>query len=230
MEYRLLGRTAVQVSPRRLGTMTFGAWGDADHDDSVRVIHSALDAGISFIDTADVYPAGVSEDIVGKAFEGGRDDVILATKFFMPMGKDPNRRGGSRRWIVQAVEDSLQRLGADYIDLYQVHRPSPDIDIEDTLGTLTDVVGQGKVRYIGWSSYSGSQIVEAQWTARERRSERFTPAFRCGARLRHQPPWRDLGDHRPPHDGAAGQASCLRPTSSSTSRRWIASTRSSTPP
>jgi aryl-alcohol dehydrogenase-like predicted oxidoreductase len=173
MDYRPLGRTGVQVSPLCLGTMMFGAWGNTDHDDSVRIIHRALDAGINFVDTADVYSAGESEEIVGKALKGRRDDIVLATKFFMPMGEDPNQRGGSRRWIVRAVEDSLRRLGTDYIDLYQVHRPSPDIDVEETLGALTDLVRQGKVRSIGSSSYSGSQIVEAQWIARERGLERF---------------------------------------------------------
>src|SRR4051812_10279730 len=141
--------------------MMFGAWGNSDHDDSTRVIHAALDAGINFIDTADVYSAGESEEIVGKALRGRRDDVVLATKFFMPMGDDPNRRGGSRRWIVKAVEDSLRRLQTDHIDLYQVHRPSPDTDVEETLGALTDLVRQGKVRYIGSSSYSGSPILGA---------------------------------------------------------------------
>ena len=153
--------------------MMFGAWGNTDHDDSIRIIHRALDAGINFVDTADVYSAGESEEIVGKALKGRRDDVVLATKFFMPMGEDPNRRGGSRRWIVAAVEDSLRRLGTDWIDLYQIHRPDPDTDIDETLGALTDLVQQGKVRYIGSSSFSGSQIVEAQWAARDRRLERF---------------------------------------------------------
>jgi len=173
MDYRPLGRTGVQVSKLCLGTMMFGAWGNTDHDDSIRIIHRALDAGVNFVDTADVYSAGESEEIVGKALKGRRDDVVLATKFFMPMGEDPNRRGGSRRWIVRAAEDSLRRLGTDSIDLYQVHRPSPDTDVEETLGALTDLVQQGKVRYVGSSSYSGSQIVEAQWVARERRLERF---------------------------------------------------------
>src|SRR3954462_9017206 len=173
MEYRPLGRTGVQVSKLCLGTMMFGAWGNEDHDDSIRVIHAALDAGINFVDSADVYSAGESEEIVGKALKDRRDDVVLATKFFMPMGDDPNRRGGSRRWIVRAVEDSLRRLGTDWIDLYQVHRPDPQTDVDETLGVLTDLVQQGKVRYVGSSSYSGSQIVEAQWTARERRLERF---------------------------------------------------------
>ena len=173
MDYRPLGRTGVQVSKLCLGTMMFGAWGNTDHDDSIRIIHAALDAGINFVDTADVYSAGESEEIVGKALKGRRDDVVLATKFFMPMGDDPNRRGGSRRWIVRAVEDSLRRLGTDHIDLYQVHRPEPGVDVEETLGALTDLVREGKVRYIGSSSYSGSQIVEAQWAARERNLERF---------------------------------------------------------
>src|SRR4051794_13893374 len=153
--------------------MMFGAWGNPDHDDSIRIIHRALDTGINFVDTADVYSAGESEEIVGKALKGRRDDVVLATKFFMPMGEDPNQRGGSRRWIVRAVESSLRRLGTEYIDLYQVHRPDPAVDVAETLGALTDLARQGKIRYIGSSSYSGSEIVEAQWTARERGLERF---------------------------------------------------------
>ena len=148
--------------------------GNEDEADSIRIIHRALDAGINFVDTADVYSAGVSEEIVGKALNGRRVDVFLATKFFMPMDQDdPNQRGGSRRWIIRAVENSLRRLGTDHIDLYQVHRPSPDTDIAETLGALTDLVRQGKVRYLGSSSYSGSQIVEARWTSRERHLERF---------------------------------------------------------
>ncbi len=174
MPNRILGRTGVSVSPLCLGAMMFGPWGNKDEADSVRVIHRALDAGINFLDTADVYSAGESERIVGKALAGRRDDVVLATKFFMPMGgTDPNRRGGSRRWIIREVEDSLRRLDTDYIDLYQVHRPSLDTDVEETLGALTDLVRQGKVRYIGSSSYAASQIVEAQWTARDRYLERF---------------------------------------------------------
>ena len=153
--------------------MMFGAWGNTDHDDSVRIIHRALDAGINFVDTADVYSAGESEEIVGKALKGRRDDVVLATKFWGPMGEDPNRRGVSRRWIIAEVENSLRRLGTDWIDLYQMHRPDPDTDIDETLGALTDLVQQGKVRYIGSSSFSAGEIVEAQWTARERRLERF---------------------------------------------------------
>ena len=174
MEYRSLGRTGVKVSPLCLGAMMFGPWGNQDRADSIRIIHRALDAGINFVDTADVYSGGVSEEIVGEALAGRRDDVFLATKFFMPMDEDdPNQRGGSRRWIMRAVENSLRRLNTDYIDLYQVHRPSPDTDVEETLGALTDLVRQGKVRYIGSSSYSGSQIVEAQWASRERNLERF---------------------------------------------------------
>jgi aryl-alcohol dehydrogenase-like predicted oxidoreductase len=173
VELRPLGRTGVQVSPLCLGTMMFGAWGNTDHEDSIRVIHRALDTGINFVDTADVYSAGESEEIVGKALKDRRDEVVLATKFFMPMGEDPNMRGGSRRWVVRAVEDSLRRLGTDYIDVYQVHRPEPGVDVEETLDALTDLIRQGKVRYIGSSSYSGAQIVEAQWAARERNLARF---------------------------------------------------------
>lgn len=173
MKYRNLGRTGVQVSPLCLGAMMFGPWGNDDRADAIRIIHRALNAGINFVDTADVYSSGVSEQIVGEALQGRRDDVFLATKFFMPTDSDPNHRGGSRRWIIRAVEDSLRRLNTDYIDLYQVHRPSPDTDVEETLGALTDLVRQGKVRYIGSSSFSGSQIVEAQWASRERHLDRF---------------------------------------------------------
>jgi aryl-alcohol dehydrogenase-like predicted oxidoreductase len=173
MDYRTLGRTGVAVSPLCLGAMMFGDWGNKDHDDSVRIIHRALDAGINFIDTADVYSAGESEEIVGKALKSRRDDVVLATKFFMPMGEDPNMRGGSRRWIVRAVEGSLRRLQTDHIDLYQVHRPDPAVDVEETMSALTDLVTAGKIRSFGSSSYSGSQIVEAQWTAHRRGLQRF---------------------------------------------------------
>ena len=173
MEYRPLGRTGVRVSKLCLGTMMFGAWGNTDHDDSIRIIHRALDAGVNFVDTADVYSAGESEEIVGKALKGRRDDVVLATKLGVPMDDDPNHRGGSRRWIITEVENSLRRLSTDYIDLYQLHRPDPDTDIDETLAALTDLVRQGKVRYIGSSSFSAGQIVDAQWTARDRRLERF---------------------------------------------------------
>ena len=154
--------------------MMFGAWGNPDHDDSVRIIHRALDAGINFIDTADVYSRGESEEIVGKALAGGRrDNVILATKVHGTMGDDPNEFGNSRRWIVKEVENSLRRLGTDWIDLYQIHRPEADTDIDETLGALTDLVRAGKVRYIGSSTFPASQIVEAQWTAERRGRERF---------------------------------------------------------
>ena len=173
MDYRPLGRTGVQVSKFCLGTMMFGAWGNTDHDDSIRIIHRALDAGINFVDSADVYSAGESEEIVGKALKGRRDDIVLATKVSVPMDDDPNHRGNSRRWIIQEVENSLRRLGTDWIDLYQIHRPDPNTDVDETLGALTDLVQQGKVRSIGSSSFSAGQIVDAQWTARERRLERF---------------------------------------------------------
>ena len=174
MEHRQLGRTGVSVSKFCLGAMMFGAWGNPDDDESIRIIHAALDAGINFIDTADVYGQGESEEIVGKALAGGRrDDVILATKFHNAMGEDPNERGNSRRWIMRAVEDSLRRLGTDWIDLYQVHRLDPQTDIEETLSALSDLVHQGKVRYIGSSTFPASQIVEAQWVARDRHLQRF---------------------------------------------------------
>jgi len=173
MDYRPLGRSGVQVSKLCLGTMMFGAWGNADHDDAIRIIHRALDAGINFVDTADVYSAGESEEIVGKAIKNRRDDVVLATKFYNSMGEDPNRRGGSRRWIFTAVEDSLRRLQTDHIDLYQMHRPDPGTDLDETLAALTDLVAQGKIRSIGSSSYSGGEIVEAQWVAREQGLRRF---------------------------------------------------------
>jgi aryl-alcohol dehydrogenase-like predicted oxidoreductase len=162
MQHRPLGRTGVSVSQFCLGTMMFGSWGNPNHDESIRIIHAALDAGINFIDTADVYGAGESEEIVGKALAGRRDDVVLATKFHNPMGEDLNQRGNSRRWIMRAVEDSLRRLGTDWIDVYQVHRPDPSTDVEETLSALTDLVRQGKVRYIGSSTFPASQIVEAQ--------------------------------------------------------------------
>jgi aryl-alcohol dehydrogenase-like predicted oxidoreductase len=174
METRSLGATGVQVSPLCLGAMMFGAWGNTDHDDSIRIIHRALDAGINFIDTADVYSRGESEEIVGKALAGGRrDDVILATKVHGTMGDDPNMSGNSRRWIIREVENSLRRLGTDWIDLYQIHRPEPDTDIDETLGALTDLVTAGKVRYIGSSTFPPSHIVEAQWVAERRGRQRF---------------------------------------------------------
>jgi aryl-alcohol dehydrogenase-like predicted oxidoreductase len=174
MEHRTLGRTGLQVSPLCLGAMMFGAWGNPDHDDAVRIIHRALDAGINFIDTADVYSAGESEAIVGKALaDGRRDGVVLATKVHGTMGKDPNARGNSRRWIIAEVDNSLRRLGTDYIDLYQIHRPDPSCHIEETLSALTDLVHAGKVRYVGSSTFPAHQIVEAQWVAERRSLTRF---------------------------------------------------------
>jgi len=174
MEHRTLGRTGVSVTKLCLGAMMFGEWGNEDHEDSIRIIHRALDAGINFIDTADVYSHGESEVIVGKALAGGRRDrVVLATKLHGPMGEDPNQRGSSRRWIIREVEDSLRRLGTDWIDLYQIHRYDPGIDLEETLAALTDLVRQGKVRYIGSSTFPPSAIVEAQWAARDQHLQRF---------------------------------------------------------
>src|SRR6201989_2529040 len=175
MEYRTLGRTGVQVSPLCLGAMMFGAWGNPDHDESIRIIHRALDAGINFIDTADVYSRGESEEIVGKALAGGRrEHVVLATKVHGTMGDDPNQFGNSRRWIIREVESSLKRLNTDWIDLYQIHRPELETtDIDETLGALPDLVRAGKARYIGSSTFPPSQIVEAQWVAEKRGRERF---------------------------------------------------------
>ncbi len=174
MNLRPFARTGVQVSPLCLGAMMFGEWGNPDHEDGVRIIHRALDAGINFIDTADVYSRGESEEIVAKALAGGRrDNVFLATKVHGTMGDDANEFGNSRRWIVREVEASLKRLGTDWIDLYQIHRPELDTDIEETLGALSDLVHQGKVRYIGSSTFPPSRIVEAQWASRERGLERF---------------------------------------------------------
>src|SRR5215218_3154117 len=181
MDYRSLGRTGMQVSPLCLGAMMFGAWGEPDHEISIKIIHRALDAGINFIDTADVYSLGESEEIVGKALaDGRRDDVIVATKFHGPMdvgagqhGGDPNKRGNSRRWIIREVENSLRRLQTDWIDLYQVHRPDPETDIEETLAALTDLQRQGKIRAFGSSTFPAHEIVEAQWVAERRGLGRF---------------------------------------------------------
>ena len=174
VEYRELGRTGVSVSPLCLGAMMFGAWGNPDHEDSIRVIHHALDAGINFVDTADVYARGESEEIVGKALKGRRDSVVLATKVHGGMhDTDPNMRGNSRRWIVQEVEASLRRLQTDWIDLYQIHRLDPGTDHDETLGALTDLQRAGKIRYLGSSTYPPSAIVEAQWAAEKRGLARF---------------------------------------------------------
>ena len=180
MRYRPLGRTGIMVSPYCLGAMMFGQLANPDHDACVRIVHKALDFGINFIDTADRYSQGESEEIVGKALVGRRDNVVLATKAFSPMGDDPNQRGGSRRWLTRAIEDSLRRLKTDYIDLYQLHRPAPDTDIEETLSVLTDLMRQGKVRAIGASTFPAADIVEAQWVAERRGLARF----RC-----EQPPY-----------------------------------------
>jgi aryl-alcohol dehydrogenase-like predicted oxidoreductase len=174
MNYRPFARTGVKVSPLCLGAMMFGGWGNADHDDSIRIIHRALDAGINFIDTADVYSRGESEQIVGKALAGERrDHVFLATKVHGTMGDDPNEFGNSRRWIIREVENSLRRLNTDWIDLYQIHRPEFDTDLDETLGALSDLVHAGKVRYIGSSTFPANMIVEGQWVAEKRGRERF---------------------------------------------------------
>lgn len=173
MKYRTLGRTGIKVSPYCLGAMMFGAMGNPDHDDSIRIIHRALDAGINFVDTADGYSGGESEVIVGKALKGRRDDVVLASKVHYPMGDDPNHRGNSRRWIITAVEHSLRRLQTDHLDLYQIHRPDPTVDVEETLSALSDLIHSGKVRAIGTSTFPASEIVEAQWVAERRGLERF---------------------------------------------------------
>ncbi|HEY6455522.1 MAG TPA: aldo/keto reductase [Steroidobacteraceae bacterium] len=184
MKYRNLGRTGIKVSPYCLGAMMFGARGNPDHEDSIRIIHKAMDVGINFIDTADVYSHGESEEIVGNALKGRRNDIILASKAFGTMGNDPNQQGGSRRWLVREVEASLRRLQTDHIDLYQIHRPSADTDIEETLSALTDLMRAGKVRAIGSSTFPASQIVEAQWVAERRGLARFRT---------EQPPYSILG-------------------------------------
>src|SRR6476620_8334814 len=171
----------MRVSPLCLGAMMFGPWGEPDHEVSIKIIHRALDAGINFIDTADVYSMGESEEIVGEALaDGRRDGVILATKFHGLMdvamgqpGGDPNRRGNSRRWITREVENSLRRLKTDWIDLYQVHRPDPATDVEETLGALTDLQRQGKIRAFGCSTFPAHALVEAHWTSERRCLVRF---------------------------------------------------------
>lgn len=181
MQFRTLGRTGIKVSPYALGAMMFGSAGNPDHDDSVKIIHRALDAGINFVDTADMYSGGESEQIVAKALKGRRDDVVLATKARFPVDFDPhgdgpavpNREGASRRWLIRALEGSLRRLGTDYIDLFQIHRPDPDTDIEETLSVLTDFVRDGKVRAIGTSSMPASDLVRSHWVAERRGLVRF---------------------------------------------------------
>ncbi|MGO1054383.1 aldo/keto reductase [Crossiella sp. CA198] len=168
MRLRTLGGTGIKVSPYCLGAMMFGAMGNADHDESVRMIHTAFDAGINFVDTADVYSNGESEEILGKALKGRRDDIVVASKAHLPMGEDANRRGGSRRWLVRAVEDSLRRLGTDHLDLYQLHRPDEDTALDETLGALSDLVRSGKVRAVGTSTFPAELIVEMQWESERR--------------------------------------------------------------
>jgi aryl-alcohol dehydrogenase-like predicted oxidoreductase len=178
MTYRPLGGTGIEVSAYCLGAMMFGAVGgtgagNADHDDCIRIIHAALDRGINFVDTADMYSAGESEQIVGAALRGRRDDVVLATKFHFPLTEGPAQGGNSRRWIIRAVEDSLRRLRTDWIDLYQVHRPDESTDIEETLSALTDLTRQGKIRAFGCSSFPAHHIVEAHAVAERRGLLRF---------------------------------------------------------
>jgi aryl-alcohol dehydrogenase-like predicted oxidoreductase len=172
VHYRTLGRTGIKVSPYALGTLMFAtSIGNPDPADSVRIIHKALDAGINLVDTADAYED--SEEIVGKALKGRREHVVLATKVSRPMGTDPNQQGSSRRWITTAVEGSLRRLQTDHIDVYQIQRPDPTTDIEETLSVLTDLVRAGKVRAIGSSTTPASDIVEAQYVAERRGLARF---------------------------------------------------------
>ena len=185
MDYRNLGHTGLKVSPLCLGAMMFGKWGNADHEDSIRIIHRALDAGINFIDTANGYSEGESEVIVGKALRDRREQAVLATKVFAPVGEGPNQRGLSRKAIQEQVEHSLRRLGTDVIDLYQIHRPDPTTPLEETLSTLNDLVRQGKVRYLGLSTnhyagpgvwekrFSAWEIVETLWISERRGWERF---------------------------------------------------------
>ena len=171
MHYRPLGRTGIQVSPFALGAMMFSAFGNGDQTQVDRMMARALDAGVNLVDTADAY--GDSEEMVGRALKGRRDEVVLASKFARPIGEDPNHRGGSRRWIMTAVENSLRRLQTDHLDLYQMHRPDPSTDVEETLSALTDLVRSGKVRAIGSSDMPASEMVEAQWAAERRGLERF---------------------------------------------------------
>lgn len=173
MDYRILGRTGAKVSPLCLGAMMFGQRGNADHDDSIRIIHRALDAGINIVDTANVYSTGESEEIVGKALRGRRDRVILATKVHGVMGDGPNDQGNSRIHILREVENSLRRLQTDYIDLYQIHRPDPTTPIDETLSALDSLVKAGKVRYIGSSTFSAWQLIESYWTSSRLNIARF---------------------------------------------------------
>jgi len=174
MDYRRLGDSGLKVSEIGLGCNNFGM--RIDQDETTRVVNAAIDAGINFFDTADIYGGTQSEVMLGQALGDRRKDIILATKFAMPLSKDPYQRGGSRRYIMKAVEASLTRLGTDYIDLYQMHQPDPDTPIEETLSALDDLVTQGKVRYIGNSNFTGWQIADADWTARTGHLTRFISA------------------------------------------------------
>ena len=173
MQYRTLGRTGVQVSTLALGTMNFGRLGGTTQEDVTALVDAALEAGINLVDTADVYSGGESEELLGKALAGRRDDVVLATKAGLPMGEDRGRRGSSRRWLVTALEDSLRRLGVDHVDLFQVHRWDPATSDEETLSALTDLQRAGKIRYFGSSTFPAYRIVQAQWAARELRLSRY---------------------------------------------------------
>src|SRR5919198_5235490 len=173
MQYRTLGRTGVEVSAFCLGAMMFGDWGNTDEEECIRMVDAALDGGINFVDTADVYSKGRSEETVGRALKGKRDQVVLATKVHGPMGDGLNEQGNSRLWIEREVDNSLRRLQTDHIDLYQIHRPEPDSDLEETLGVLTDLQRKGKIRYAGSSTFPAWQIVEAHWTSERRGLARF---------------------------------------------------------
>ncbi|MEV7361107.1 aldo/keto reductase [Streptomyces sp. NPDC091299] len=173
MQYRTLGRTGVQVSSLALGAMNFGAIGRTTQDEATAVVDAALEGGINLIDTADMYGRGESEEMVGKAIAGRRDDIVLATKAGMPMSDEPNHRGASRRWLVAELDSSLRRLGVDHVDLYQIHRWDPTTGDEETLSALTDLQRAGKIRYFGSSTFPAHRIVEAQWAAREHRLGRY---------------------------------------------------------
>ncbi len=174
MDFHTLGHTGIKVSPLCLGSMMFGAVGNPDEEDCVRIVHRALDEGINFIDTADAYSRGGSEEIIGKAIKGRRDSLVIATKFYTMMSDtDPNMRGASRRWIVQEVENSLRRLGTDYIDLYQLHRFDIETDMEEVLFTLTNLVREGKIRQFGCSTLPADRIVESHWISEKRGTMRF---------------------------------------------------------
>jgi aryl-alcohol dehydrogenase-like predicted oxidoreductase len=173
MQYRTLGRTGVQVSSLVLGAMNFGSIGRTTQDEVTAMVDAALDGGINLIDTADFYSAGESEEMVGKAIAGRRDDIVLATKAVLPMGDEPNHRGSSRRWLVTELDNSLRRLGVEHVDLYQVHRWDPATSDEETLSALTDLQRAGKIRYFGSSTFPAYRIVQAQWAAREHHLGRY---------------------------------------------------------